>query len=292
MKLMILGGSGFVSGHLAKIAIEQGHEVWCVTRGHGALPDKVHSLIADRNDEKTLAKALQDAGAYWDACLDCICFDAAQAQIDCRVLTKLCGRLIVLSTDSVYHPAHKLVPQDENGAAYMEDGGYGAKKREMELIFLKNRGQCVPWTIFRPGHIYGAGSKLGCFPEHSRQDSLKEAILAGKPLRLVGGGSYLIHPIYVGDLCRVMLDSIEMDSMQNEIYCIGGPEIITNAEYYRILGRKLGCSVSIEAIPEAGYLDAHPEFSGHLCNRAYDLTKLRQTGIHMPDTTLQDGLPV
>lgn len=29
MKLLILGGSGFVSGRLAQIATAQGHEVWC-----------------------------------------------------------------------------------------------------------------------------------------------------------------------------------------------------------------------------------------------------------------------
>ena len=34
----------------------------------------------------------------------------------------------------------------------------------------------------RPGHIYGPGFKLGCFPEHSRQDGLLSHIREGKPL--------------------------------------------------------------------------------------------------------------
>lgn len=38
MKLLILGGSGFVSGRLAQIATAQGHEVWCVTRGNRRFP--------------------------------------------------------------------------------------------------------------------------------------------------------------------------------------------------------------------------------------------------------------
>ena len=46
----------------------------------------------------------------------------------------------------------------------------------------------------------------------------------------------------------------------------------------------------IEAIPEEGYLAAHPECSGHLCHRAYSLEKLRRTGIPLPDTSLEEGL--
>ena len=41
MKLLILGGSGFVSGRLAQIAAAQGHEVWCVTRGNRPIPEDV-----------------------------------------------------------------------------------------------------------------------------------------------------------------------------------------------------------------------------------------------------------
>ena len=69
----------------------------------------------------------------FDAVLDCICFNAGQAEIDLNVFSAVSKHLIVISTDSVYHPSHKKVPQDENGTGYMEDGGYGALKREMEL---------------------------------------------------------------------------------------------------------------------------------------------------------------
>lgn len=48
--------------------------------------------------------------------------------------------------------------------------------------------------------------------------------------------------------------------------------------------------VSIEEIPLAGYLEAHPQFSGHLCHRAYSLEKLRRTGIALPSTPLRAGL--
>ena len=112
----------------------------------------------------------------------------------------------------------------------------------------------------------------------------------GEPLRLVGGGKFLIHPIYVDDLCRVLLESIPVSTAFNEIFCIGGPDIVSNVAYYLLLGEILNVPVTIEEIPLAGYLEAHPQFSGHLCHRAYSLEKLRRTGIALPGTPLRAGL--
>lgn len=264
MKLLILGGSGFVSGRLAQIATAQGHEVWCVTRGNRPIPEGVHALTCDAHDPAALRAALASAQLQWDAALDCICRDAPSASVDLSVLPAFTNRLLVISTDSVYHPAYKRVPQDETGV-YLHDGGYGSSKRQMEEVFLDAAAHSespFAWTIFRPGHIFGAGSQVGCFPEHSRQPDLIARMKRGEPLRFVGGGKFLIHPIYVDDLCRVLLESIPVSTAFNEIFCIGGPDIVSNAAYYLLLGEILNVPVTIEEIPLAGYLEAHPQFNG------------------------------
>ncbi len=290
MKLLLIGGSGQLSGRLAQLALEAGHQVWAVTRGAKPLPEGVTALTADRNDDEAMAHALAQAGVCWDAAVDCICMNAAHARQDLRLLAPYTDRLAVVSTDSVYAPEHKQVPQTEESDFYMQDGGYGAKKRQMEEVFLASDEDSIRWTIFRPGHIFGPGFKLGCFPEHSRQDGLLEHIRADRPLKLVGGGEYLIHPIYVDDLALCLLDCLTNPRAWRQIYCIGGPDVIPNAEYYACLGRLTGHPVTIETIPDQGYLQAHPEYSGHLCQRCYSLEKLRQAGIRMPSVTLEEGL--
>lgn len=159
----------------------------------------------------------------------------------------------------------------------------------MEEVFIRE-GQALAWTIFRPGHIFGPGFLLGCYPEQSRQADLLAHMRAGKPLRLVGGGEFLIHPIYVDDLALALLDCIGNEAAYRQIFCIGGCDVVTNAAYYVCIGRIIGCSVQIETIPLTGYLEAHPQYSGHLCHRSYDLTKLRTAGIRMPQTSLEEGL--
>lgn len=287
MKLLILGGSGALSRRVAELALAQGHAVWTLTRGLRPLPAGVHALTADRSDDAAVRAALQTAAVTFDACIDCTAMTAADAHQDVAIVSCFTSRFVVVSTDSVYDPHCKTVLQNESNGHYLIDGGYGANKRLMEVVFEQSG---VDYTIFRPGHIFGEGFLPGCYPEQSRQRELPDHIRAGKPLHLVGGGEFLIHPIYVDDLALALLDCIANPAASRQIFCIGGADIVTNADYYRLLGELLGHPVTIGSIPLEGYLEGHPQYSGHLCHRAYDLTKLRTAGIRMPATTLREGL--
>ena len=236
-----------------------------------------------------LRRVLSETGLTWDAAIDCICMNAAHARQDLAVLPAFTRHLAVVSTDSVYHPAHKTVPQAEDATRYMDDGGYGAHKRQMEEVFLADKTS-LAWIIFRPGHIFGEGFQLGCFPEQSRQSDLLAHMRQDKPLRLVGGGAYLIHPIDVDDMALALLDCLDKTRAEGEIFCIGGPEAVPNRVYYEHIGEIIGHPAKIECIPLEGYLEAYPQYSGHLCQRAYCLDKLRDAGIRMPDTSLREGL--
>lgn len=287
MQLLIMGGSGPLSRRVAELALHLGHDVWTLTRGVHPLPAGVHALVADRNDDSAVLAALEAADTPFDACIDCTGRTPETARQDVTLVSRYTQRFVVVSTDSVYDPHFKTVPQDESNGHYLHDGGYGASKRQMEEGFIASS---LNYTIFRPGHIFGAGFQLGCYPEHSRQPDLLAHMRAGKPLRLVGGGEFLIHPIHVDDLALALLDCIDKPAAFRQIFCIGGVDVVTNADYFRLLGQLIGMDVTIEPIPLEGYLDAHPQYSGHLCHRCYDLTKLRDAGVRMPSTTLADGL--
>jgi len=287
MKLLIMGGSGALSRRVAELALLKGHAVWTLTRGIHPLPEGVRALSADRSDDTAVRAALEAADTTYDACIDCTGRTPQTARQDVEIISRYTRRFVVVSTDSVYDPHHKTVPQDESNAYYLTDGGYGATKRLMEAVFEESG---VNYTVFRPGHIFGEGFQLGCYPEHTRQPELLQHIRAGRPLRLVGGGEFLIHPIYVDDLALALLDCIGTPAAFRQTFCIGGVDVVSNAEYYRLIGRIIGCPVTVEEVPLAGYLMAHPQYSGHLCHRSYDLTKMRTAGIRMPAVTLEEGL--
>lgn len=297
MNALIIGGSGGLSSVVAKMAMKKYH-VWTITRGVRELPDGVIPIKADRNDLEKLKSALDAQNVKWDVVFDCICMNREQAEADLEILPKYTDRLVVVSTDSVYDGRYKKIPETEDGICVDETGDteectYAGNKRHMEKVFIRDMStgsSGLNITIFRPGHIYGPGFNLGCFPEHSRQKELPDMILNRMPIRLVGMGTYVIHPIYVDDLAETMIDCTENEKTFQQIFCIGGPEAVENKKYYEVIADCLGVGLTIEEVPLSGYLEKYPEYSGHLCHRIYDLSKLKETGVKMPSVDLKKGI--
>lgn len=291
MKLLILGGSGFLSGTLANVATEQGHTVWALTRGQRPVSDGVISLIADRHDESALQQVIDEAGEEWDLVVDCIGYEPADARQDLALFRKRAQHLVFISTDFVYHPARRRFPQSEETDHYLPDG-YGGKKRLCELELLNGDSADMGWTVLRPGHIYGPGSLLGCLPNHGRDPDLISKMRAGTTLDLVGGGHFLQQPILASDLAHLILSVHDNPSCNKEIFCVAGPDIIESRMYYEIIAGILGVSLNIGELPVAGFLQTHPDRASFLCHRFYDLSKLMASGLRLPATSMRDGLQV
>ena len=75
MNLLIIGGSGHVSGTLAQAALGGGHDVWTITSGKRPLPEGVNPLISDRHDYEALTTIVAGEEIVWDLVVDCICYD-------------------------------------------------------------------------------------------------------------------------------------------------------------------------------------------------------------------------
>src|SRR3712207_351233 len=100
MKLLILGGTGFIGPHLVRHAVARGHTVTIFTRGRreAELPASVERLIGDRNGQ---LGALE--GRRWDAVID----DSATNPEWVRMSTELLkdsGQYSFTSSTGVYYP--------------------------------------------------------------------------------------------------------------------------------------------------------------------------------------------
>ena len=120
---------------------------------------------------------------------------------------------------------------------FLTDDSYGANKRRCEEVFLNaaQNGGFSHWTIFRPCHIYGPNSKLGCLPNHGRDPELIDRILRGEPLELAAAGTLLQQPIYAEDLAKVILSCVDVPKSCCQFYNCAGPEIAESATYYKII---------------------------------------------------------
>jgi nucleoside-diphosphate-sugar epimerase len=287
--ILIVGGSGFLSGTLARRAVARGKKVWTITRGQRPLPDGAQALIADRHDRDAFGEVVAAAGHQWDMVVDCIAFQPADIRQDLAVFQTRTRHLVFVSTDFVYDPMRRQFPQSEDTEYYVSDG-YGANKRLCELELVKSDTGEMAWTVLRPTHIYGPGSGLGCLPAHSRDPDLINRLRRGETLQLVGGGHFLQQPILARDLADLILSIGGNQDTYRKTYNAAGPEIIESREYYAIIASVLGVGLEIEELPVSEYLVAHPEAAPFLCHRIYDLKGVQASGAAVPQTPMDQGL--
>jgi nucleoside-diphosphate-sugar epimerase len=146
------------------------------------------------------------------------------------------------------------------------------------------------WTVLRPPHIYGSGSLLGCLPLHGRDPELIQTLRAGTPLQLVGGGHFLQQPIFVSDLAETVLSCAGASEAYNQIFNVAGPDIIESRCFYQIVADLLDVELQIEEVPVRTYWQDHPEKRNFLCHRIYNLQKLKEHHLKVPQTSIEDGL--
>ncbi|MEZ4560065.1 MAG: NAD-dependent epimerase/dehydratase family protein [Caldilineaceae bacterium] len=291
--VLIIGGSGFLSGAVARAALARGAAVWTVTRGQRPGVDGAVSLIADRNDAAAFAAAIAGAGDItWDLVVDCIAYTPAHTAQDLAALRDRARHLVFVSTDFVYAPDQRRFPQTETDAVYLTEG-YGGGTRQAEEVLLHADAAALGdlrWTVVRPGHIYGPGSQLGCLPLHSRDPRLLASMRTGEPITLVGGGHFLQQPIFVDDLAATILSLAGNVAAHGQILNVAGPDVIESRTYFTEIAAILGVPLDLRSTPVDAYLQAHPEATPFLCHRFYDLSKLAALGAHMPATPLAEGL--
>ena len=73
-KILIVGGSGFLSGTMVRRALLEGHEVHAITRGQRPMPAGVNAIVADRKDPAEFAEKVRTLNIKWDLVVDCIGF--------------------------------------------------------------------------------------------------------------------------------------------------------------------------------------------------------------------------
>jgi nucleoside-diphosphate-sugar epimerase len=249
----------------------------------------VDPLVADRIDREQFARVIEDSKLEWDMVVDCIGYVPEDVHQDMEVFRNRTQQLVFISTDFVFDPAHRKFPQPVESDFYAESG-YGGNKRlcEMELAY-GNLGD-TEFTVFRPCHIYGPGSELGCLPNHARDPELVSKLKNNVPVSLVGGGHFLQQPVYAEDLANLILSAVGNKSAYGRIFNAAGPDIIESKTYYKIIADVLEVELTFIEFPVDECLSASPELAPFLTHRIYDLDDLSGSGLRVPSTSIQDGL--
>ncbi len=224
MKILVLGGTGFIGPHEINYALSRGHTVTMFNRGKtapGMFPD-VETLIGDRDDQLDALK-----GRDWDAVIDNSGFYPRHARLSAELLHGHVGKYMFVSSISAYAQTLKL-EDDEFTAAYavMDDPtdesespygpSYGARKALCEQEVARVFGDDA--INIRPGIITGTGDPT----ERLRHWLVR--MQAGNEILVPGQQDLPVQYIDAADMCGWMVRLLEDGTGSGPYNAVGAEE--------------------------------------------------------------------
>jgi len=251
MRILILGGTGFIGPHLVRHAVARGHKVSIFARGRrdsSMLPADVERLVGDRNGQ---LGALE--GKKWDAVFDDSATNPDWVRQSAALLKGKVGQYSFTSSTGVYYPylekgLDESTPPLLEGDQKDPSAAYGTAKARCEKIVLDTFGD--GGIVVRPSYIVGPGDTTDRFPYW--------------PVRLARGGEVLVPGkrddpaqfIDVRDLVEFMVKVVE-DKRTGPFNVAGPRDPITIRAFVETAARALDAKVTFTQVDDHAFLAEH-----------------------------------
>lgn len=223
MKVLVAGGTGFIGRHLCRELADRDHEVTALARtpDKQGLPDEVTVAEGDVTDAETMRSAIAGHEAVVNLVSLSPLFEppGGNERHDAihRVGTQHCVQAAASADVDRFLQVSALGADPDGPTHYIR-----AKGAAETLV----RNATVDWTIVRPSVVFGEGAE---FLDFTKQ--LKRWFAPGLPFYpLPGGGSTRFQPIHVAELVAMMAEMLDEEEHANEVYELGGPEVLTLRE--------------------------------------------------------------
>ena len=210
LKILMLGGTGFLGPHTVQYAIDRGHEVTLFNRGRSKenlFPD-LEKLTGNR-DPDVDAGLLALEGRKWDCVIDTSSYVPRIAGASAQLLKGQCEQYLMISTISVYSQFSQLNMDETAAVGTLDDptvetvdgATYGPLKAYSEQAVTEQFGAGA--TILRPGLIVGPRDRTDRYSYWPVRAS------RGGDMLCPGNGSDLVQYIDVRDLAEFIVHCLE-----------------------------------------------------------------------------------
>ncbi len=295
MKVLVLGGTGWVGHHIVRELLAASHTPVVGSRGRKTtysdeLAAGVAQVTVDKSVAEDMRRVLQEP---YDAVIDSVPTEASiQHVVEFAPRLK---RYLHCSSTGGYAPL-PVVPGDETLPYDQFMGGWAQKGIVDALVMDLHHRRGFPATVLRPSYITGPGmlplDNLG-----GRRTDFIADLLAGKSLELPNDGQALLHPVYVRDLARAFVLALETPAAVGQIYNICLAKAVPLTRYLALTAEALGAPApTIDFQPVKTILARHGDsihriglhfLATHMC---FDIRKAReQLGYH-PSLTTEEAI--
>ena len=259
MKALFVGGTGIISTAIVNRLVKELHwEVWLINRGNRnhVVPEGVHQIIADINDEAAVAEKIKDL--TFDTICEFIGFTVDQVERDYRLFKDKTRQYIYISSASAYHKPAASYIVNEGTTLANPHWQYSRDKITCEEFLMKKyREEGFPVTIVRPSHTYDERNiPLGVHGKNGFWQVIKR-MMAGKPVIIQGDGSSLWTLTFNTDFAIGFTGLMGNRHAIGEAFQITGDETLTWNQIYATIADALGVKlnayhVSSEFLSAAG----------------------------------------
>ena len=241
MKVLLIGGTGTISGAITRLLVKKGEEVYILNRGNrnNTLPEGVKVISCDINNEAEATEKLKDM--QFDAVCDFIGFVPSQLERDFRLFNGKTKQFLYISSASAYHKPVRHYEITEGTTLANPYWEYSRNKIACEeFLFKMYRENGFPVTIIRPSHTYDERSvPLGVHGNGGSWQVLKR-MLDGKQVIIHGDGTSLWTITWNEDFAVAFVGLLGNPHAIGEAFHITSDESVTWNQIYKAIADALG----------------------------------------------------
>jgi len=247
MRVLFIGGTGFISAAVSRLAVARGIELWHLNRGQrGTVIDGVRTAAADAHDPRAVEAAL--GRERFDAVVDWIAFVPEDVERDVALYGPRTKQFVFISSASAYekpprspfitestplrnpywqYSRDKIACEDALGRAYRETG--------------------FPVTIVRPSLTYDTVLPIaiggwGCA-------TLLDRLKAGRPIIVHGDGTSLWTVTHADDFAKGFVPLLGHPQAVGESFHITSDQVLTWNQIYDTIADALGVEAHAVHVP-------------------------------------------
>ena len=247
MKVLVIGGTGYLGHCVTGAALEQGYEVVSASRGLKNEFDRPAGAVAvklDRTDSTAL-KRLADEHTF-GAVLDVVPYSGEQVEQVAAAFGDQIGKYVACSSMAVYGIA-TCFPTDESHPRNPFSPWAGKVEAE-DAAFDYGATSGVAATVLRVPYLVGEGSVL-IDVWGNKHPGFIQRIIDDKPISIPDSGLKLFQMGHVEGVARAFVRAVETDAAAGQAYNIGQAQAITYNCYLEILGELLNREPAVAHVP-------------------------------------------
>jgi nucleoside-diphosphate-sugar epimerase len=278
MKILFVGGTGFISTAVSKLAVARGWDLFLLNRGkRQANPPGCKCLVADISRAEEVRAAMSDV--HFDVIVDWVAYAPQDIERDLALFRGRTSQYIFISSASAYQkpPAHYIIT--ESTPLHNPHWDYSRNKIACEDRLMRAfREEGFPVTIVRPSLTYDPQLPIalggwGCY-------TLCDRLKKGREIIIHGDGSSLWVVTHAEDFGRGFLGLFGNPAALGHAFHITSDEVLTWNQIYGTIAEAMGIEPRIVHIPSDFIVKVAPGLTGSLIgdktwSAVFDNTKIK-----------------